>query len=276
MTFAPPTASGPATRRIGFANGLLWIAAALVLVVVGATAAYAFVVNPYTGGGGGLLGGGGAGYPWQVPEPLEADEVETDVWGADASGVVRIPEADAREPLRVSLESGGDIGLHVTAPGDLDAPADDRPWPQYVGYVYGDRSEILVPTGDDLELWVEAEGAWRLRIEPVDDLITVTDDVSGEGDAVLVYRGESLSGTFRHRGEGVFFVDVLTLAERDTGAIIESGAVDERLSWDAGSFVVFVIESDAGRGGWTVSIDQLRGPGAETPDPTPTPTESDG
>lgn len=270
MTFAPPTASGPATRRIGLANGLIWIVAGIVLVIVGATSAYAFVVDPYTGGGG-LLGG--ADYPWEIAEPLEAVEAEADVWGAEASGVIRIPEADAREPLRVSVVSGEEVGLHVTHPDDLDAPANDRPWPEYIGYVYPDRDEILVPLGADLEIWVEAGGPWRLRIEPVEDLIHVTDEVSGEGNAVLMYRGESLSGTFRHRGDGVFFVEVLTLAERDTGAIIQSGEVDERISWDPGEYVVFVIESDAGRGGWTVSIDQLRGPGAGTPAPTPTETD---
>lgn len=270
MTSAPPTASGPATRRIGVANGLIWIVAAVVLVIVGATGAYGFVVAPYTGGGG-LLGG--ADEPWEVPEPLEAVE-EDGVWSAAASGVIRIPAADAREPLRMSLESGDALALHLTRPEDLDAPANDRPWPDYFGYLRADADEILVPTGADVEIWVEAGGPWRMRVETLDDAIEITDDVAGEGDAVLIYRGDSLSGTFRHRGEGVFFVDVLTAAERDTGAIIDSGDIEQRLSWDAGSAVVFVIESDAGRGGWTVSIDQLRGPGA-TPAPTSTPTESD-
>ena len=70
MTFAPPDVSRVGARRIGVANAVLWIAGSIVLVIVGATAAYAFVVAPYTGGGG-LLGG--EQYPWEADQPLARD-----------------------------------------------------------------------------------------------------------------------------------------------------------------------------------------------------------
>jgi hypothetical protein len=276
MTFAPPTASGIATRRLGLANGLLWIVAAIVLVVVGATSAYAFVVNPYTPGGG-LFDP--PGYPWQAENPLEAEEVAPNEWAADASAVIRIPAAELTVPLRASIVRGDDLDLYRTAPEDLGATGADRPWPEYFDYLYGDRDVLLVPTGDDLELWVGAGGAWQLRLAPVTDLVTIDDDYDGRGNAVILYTGDAVSARFQHIGDGVFFVGVYTAYDRDGGAIIDSGDVNQRISWAPDSWVLFEIESDADRGAWSIDIEQLA-PSTpsptSTPPPTPQPTETDG
>ena len=109
MTYVPPPTSRIATRRIGLANGLLWIVATIVLVVVGATTAYQFVVNPYQPGGG-IFAGGGYNYPWQAENPLEAEN-DGDNWSGEASAVIRIPAAQFTEPLRAARVVGGDLEL---------------------------------------------------------------------------------------------------------------------------------------------------------------------
>lgn len=273
MTFAPPTASGIATRRLGLANGLLWIVAAIVLVVVGATSAYAFVVNPYNPGGG--LLNPNAGYPWQQETPVEAVEVAPNEWAADVSGVIRIPASELDVPLRATITRGGDLDLYRTNPEDLGATGADRPWPEYFDFLYDDRDVLIVPTGDDLELWVGADAAWQLRLAPVTDLVTIDDDYDGSGNAVILYTGDAVSARFTHIGDGIFFVGVYTAYDRDGGAIIDSGDVDQRISWDPDSWVLFEIESDGGRGAWSIDIEQLA-PSTPRPTVTPRPTETDG
>ena len=278
MTFAPPTASGIATRRLGLANGLLWIVAAIVLVVVGATSAYAFVVGPYVPGGG--LYNPNA-YPWQDEDPLEAEEVEPGEWAADASGVIRIPASDLDAPLRATLTRGDEVDLYRTNPADLTEAGGEQPWPEYFDYLYGDGDALIVPTGDDLELWVRAPGAWQLRLAPVTDLVTIDDDYDGRGNAVILYTGDAVSARFQHIGDGIFFVGVYTAYDRDGGAIIDSGDVNQRISWAPDSWVLFEIESDGNRGAWSIDIEQLA-PSTPSPTstppstPTPQPTETDG
>lgn len=263
MTFAPPTASGAATRRLGVANGLLWIVAAIVLVVVGATTAYSFVVSPYVGGG---LGGVDR-YPWEAENPLEAEEAQPGVWSAAASAAIRIPASRFEQPLRASIVGGADnVDLYLADPALAATEPNARP--RYYSYLYGDRTELLVPSGADLELWVIAGGAWQLRLEPV-DVIMIDDDYDGTGNATVMYTGDAASARFVHVGNGIFFVGIYTAYDRDTGAIIESGAVNQRVSWDPGSWVVFEIESDTDRGAWSIDIEQLA-----QPDPTST-TEPD-
>lgn len=262
MTYAPPPASGLATRRIGLANGLLWILATLVLVVVGATTAYQFVVMPYQPGGA-IYEADPYGYPWEADEPVEAQDVGANLWSADGSAVIRIPAADFQEPRRASIDAGADLDLYLTNPRDTEIFPDERPWPDNVGYLYGDSEQLLVPTGADVELWVRADGPWQLLLEPV-DVVEVTDFYSGKGNGLVMYRGDAVSARLSHIGEGVFFVDVYTAFENDT-PIIQSGDYEQRVSWAVDSWVVFEIESDADRGAWTIDIEELAG---STPSPT--------
>jgi len=264
VTFAPPPASGPATRRIGFANGLLWILATIVLVVVGATTAYQFVVLPYTGGD--LFGGANA-YPWQDADPVVAEEGDPNVWGAAGPAVIRLSAERLLRPRRASIVAGQQVDLYRSNPSETDAVPGERPWPEYLAYLYGDEDAYVVPTGDDLELWITADGPWQLRLEPL-SVPEITDAYSGEGNGIAMYRGDAASARLTHVGEGVFFVDIYTAYASDTGAIIEVGAVDQRVTWGIDSWVVFVIESDADRGAWTIDIEELAGPA-----PSPASTE---
>jgi hypothetical protein len=271
VTFAPPPASGIATRRIGIANGVLWILATIVLVVVGATTAYQFVVTPYTGGG---LFVDPYAYPWEDDEPVVAEEADPNVWSAVGPAVIRLPADRFLQPRRGSIVAGEEMDLYRTNPADADVAPGQRPWPDAIAYLYGDRETYVVPSGGDLELWVMANGPWELRLEPL-SVAEVTDVYSGQGDGVVMYRGDAVSAQLSHVGEGVFFVDIYTAFANDTGAIIEVGPVDQRVTWGIDSWVVFAIESDADRGVWTIDIEELARPTSEpSPTPTPTPTET--
>jgi hypothetical protein len=264
MTFAPPEVSRAATRRIGAANAVLWIAGSIVLVIVGATAAYAFVVAPFTPGGG-LLGG--EEYPWEAAEPLVATESDG-VWSADASGVIRIPAAEFTEVRAATVVAGGDITLYRTDPAQEPDYPGEVPWPEYIGNIYPDEDTLIVPSGEDLELWVGAGGAWQLRLSPIEATVMGEDGASGTDDAYLIYTGNAVSGRFVFIGDGIFFVTIHTAFTRDS-PIIETGDVDQRVSWEPDVYVVIQIE--ATDGAWSIDIDQLA---QSTPSPTPTPTET--
>jgi hypothetical protein len=266
MTFAPPEVSPAATRRIGVANAVLWIAGSIVLVVVGATAAYAFVVAPFTGGG--LLGGD---YPWEADQPLVATQT-VDVWSADASGVIRIPAAEFTEPLEAEVAGGGPLDLYRTDPDDGQTSTDDYFFPVPIGYLSADGTQIIVPTGDDLELWVGAGQAWRLRLTPLDATPMDDSGASGKGNAYLIYAGDAVSANFTYIGDGIFFVTIYTAFAQEY-PITETDDVSQRVSWDPGSYVVIQIESSSDGGAWAIDIDELA-PSTPAATPTPTPTET--
>jgi hypothetical protein len=260
MTFAPPEVSRAATRRIGAANAVLWVVGSIILAIVGATAAYAFVIVPY--GGGGYLGG--AYYPWEADQPIVATQ-NGDVWSADAAGVIRIPAAEFTEAHEAEPVGAGELELYRTNPAEGMAYTDDYFWPWIIGHVVEGYPQVIVPSGDDLELWVGAEGPWQLRLTPIDADVMTDEGASGRANAYLIYRGDAVSATFTHVGDGTFFVSISTAFTQDT-PIIEVGDFSQRVSWEPDTFVVLEIESSGGA--WTIDIDELA-----RPTPTPTPTE---
>ena len=96
---------------------------------------------------------------------------------------------------------------------------------------------------------------------------------SGTGNAYLIYTGNAVSARFIHVGDGIFFVTIYTAFTQDS-PIIESGDIDERISWEPDAYVV--IEIEASDGAWSIDIDRLAQstPTPPTPTPTPTPTET--
>ena len=265
MTFAPPDVSRVATRQIGVANAVLWILGSILLVIVGATAAYSFVVAPYTGG---AFYGGGQN-PWEVDEPLVATEAGG-VWSAEASGVIRIPAAEFTDALSLTIVAGGELVFYRTDPSLGITSTDDYFYPEYLGYTGLDDTRVIVPTGGDLELWVEAGQAWQLLMTPLDATIMGDEGANGTGNAYLIYTGDAVSARFIYAGDGIFFVSVYTAYTEDT-PIITTGDTNERLSWEPDSYVVFEIEADVGEGAWVIDIDELARP-TPTPTPTSTPT----
>jgi hypothetical protein len=271
MTFAPPDVSRVATRQIGVANAVLWILGSIILLIVGATAAYSFVIAPYTGG----AFYGNDQNPWEVAQPVVATE-DDGVWSAEASGVIRIPAEEFTYALGLTVEAGGEVILYRTDPSLGITSTDEYFYPEYLGYTTPDDLRVIVPTGDDLELWVEAGQAWQVRLAPLTATIMSDEGANGTGNAYLIYTGDAVSARFIYAGDGIFFVSVYTAFTDDT-PIITTGDTNERLSWEPDSYVVFEIEADVGEGAWVIDIDELARPDSTTtptPTPTPTPTET--
>ena len=271
MTFAPPDVSRVATRQIGVANAIFWVLGSIVLVIVGATAAYSFVVSPFTGG----AFYGDDQNPWEVDQPVVATEADG-VWSADVSGVIRIPAEEFTYARMATVVAGGDVILYRTDPSLGITSTDEYFYPEYLGYTGFDQPRVIVPTGDDLELWVEAGQAWQIRLAPIEATIMDDTGASGTGNAYLIYTGDAVSARFIYSGDGIFFVSVYTAFTDDT-PIITTGDWNQRLSWEPDSYVVFFIEADLGEGAWIVDIDELAQSNptpTQTPTPTPTPTET--
>jgi hypothetical protein len=90
---------------------------------------------------------------------------------------------------------------------------------------------------------------------------------SDTSDVFLVYRGDAVSARFIHKGAGIFVVTIQTLGGESDQPIIESGEVDQRLSWDPTDAVYFTVEADDGRGVWSIDIDELATDARSAPDP---------
>jgi hypothetical protein len=176
------------------------------------------------------------------------------------------PAPQFTQPHSAPNVAGGEVMLYRTDPDEEPAYAGDVVWPQYVGYVAGDEDMLIVPSGDDLELWVGTDGPWQLRLAPIEATVMDDDGASGTEDTYLIYTGNSVSGRFVYIGDGIFFVTIYTAFTVDS-PIITTGDVDERVSWQPEAYVV--IEIEASQGAWSIDIDRLA---QSTPAPTPTPT----
>ncbi|MGV8883410.1 MAG: hypothetical protein ACOH19_14770 [Rhodoglobus sp.] len=218
----------------------------------------------------GALAGGGivrGDNPWDDPTPDEATHVEgSTVWSGTNGTLISLTSEDfADGPLAASINRGNQLELHVT---DADRVGTaDRGYPNYIDVMRDDETNVILPTGYLTELWVVAAGDWAINLVPL-DAQPITDELSGQGDAYLIYEGTATSARFIHRGEGIFFVSLYTSEGLDR-PIIENGNVDQRAVWPVNNTVVIFIESDADRGAWTVDIDLL----AEDDPPDPTPTD---
>jgi len=256
------TVSSTARRRIRTFSVWVWVWGALVLFV-GAFTTYSDV--GFGDGGFAMLGDGDN--PWEVADP-PVFEPDGTTYTGDGSGLIRIPLAEHnQDAYLVTLAADAYVDLFVTETADLGLPADDRGWPDSIAYLYdaGDEA-LIVPADADLELWVRSDAAWEFTLVKA-EVAEVTDGfASGTGSGFFVYRGDALSARFVHKGDGIFFVTIQT---RDTGpdrSIIESGEVDQRVSWDPTDSVYFTVEADDGRGAWSIDIDELA-----TDDPTDSP-----
>ncbi|MFC5931081.1 hypothetical protein D6T64_13810 [Cryobacterium melibiosiphilum] len=264
MTMRDVSVSSSARSRIRSFSVWVWIAGAAALAV-GALNTFADV------------GLGEDGFamiadnenPWEVANPpvFEPDGVS---YAGEGSGLIRIPRLDHDQaPYAVQLIAGDYLDLYMTEAADLDRPADDRGYPTSLGYLYDSDDDVLVlPPDADLELWVRTDAPWSFTLQKA-EVVEMTDGfASGTGNDFLVYRGDAVSARFVHKGEGIFYVTVQTRGERRDQPIIESGEVDQRLSWDPTDAVYISIEADDDRGAWSVDIDELA---PENPDAAASP-----
>lgn len=245
--------SSGARRRIRVFSVWIWGCGALALFV-GALNTYA---NVGVGDAGFAILGDGAN-PWDVEAPT-VFEPDGTTYSGEGSGLISIPFEDHdQDPYTVSLITGQYLGLYMTGVDDLGRPDDDRGYPTSVGHLYDPDAELLVlPPDGDLELWVSTDEPWQVTLDKA-EVTEITDGfASGKGNDFLVYRGDAVSARFVHHGEGLFYVTVQTVGERSDQPIIESGDVDQRLSWDPTEAVYISIEADEARGAWSVDIDEL-------------------
>lgn len=270
MSLRDVTVSNSARRPIRTFSVLVWIWGAIVLFI-GALNTFADIGI----GDDGFAVIGEDENPWDAENP-PVFEADGDVYSGAGSGVIRIPlEEHNQEPLAVRLDEGEYVDLFSTAPEDLDAPAADRYYPDTVAYLYDPGSEaFILPVDADLELWVRSDGDWSFTLTPANVTAMTDGYASGTGDELLVYRGDAVSARFTHKGTGPFYVTIQTAGGESDRPIIDSGEIDERLSWDPADSVFITIESDADRGVWSVDIDELATDDPVEPVPEPTPSDS--
>lgn len=259
--------SDGARRSIGRFSAGAWTVGAIVMAIIAFSTFARLEWDPQTGALRDTGGDGYSNYPWEDANLPEVEPVDGNVYAGDGNAVIRM-DGVSTDPLQVTQLGDAYVRLSMTESGDIDPdlPVEDREWPLRVGYPQADLPAVVFPYEGTLELWVQADGPWQLRIE---DLAAeeITDVVSGQGNKLLVYRGTSVSALFEFVGEGVFFVTAYTREAGEESLIIESDPLKERHSWSPSDVVVFSIESDADRGAWVVDIDSY-GNEPQTPVPS--------
>ena len=269
MSMRDVAVSSSARRRIRSFSVWVWVWGAIVLFI-GALNTYAGV--GFGNDGFAMLGDGEN--PWEVENPPLFD-ADGDTYAGEGSGLIQIPlDEHIQEPYTATLVAGEYVDLYVTSVDDLGRPDDDRGYPTRVADLYdvGDQA-FVVPTEGDLELWIRTEGEWEFTLEKSEVVEIENGFASGKGNALLVYRGDAVSARFVHKGDGIFFVTLQTSNGETDRPIIESGDVDQRISWDPTDTVFVTIEADDGRGVWSVDIDELAADDPVEPEPEPTDPE---
>ena len=266
------TVSSTARRRIRAFSVYVWVWGAVVLGI-GAFTTYSDV--GFGDGGFGMLGDGDN--PWEVADP-PVFEPDGTTYSGDGSGLIRIPLAEHnQDPYLVNLRTDETLDLFVTEAVDIGRPDDDRGYPDNIAYLYdaGDEA-LIIPADAELELWVRSDTAWEFTLVKA-EVAEITDGfASGTGNGFFAYHGDAVSARFVHKGDGVFFVTIQTTAERSDQPIIESGEVDQRVSWDPTDAVYFTVEADDGRGAWSIDIDELATDAPVEPAPEPEPEPATG
>jgi hypothetical protein len=263
VSMNPVAVSKTARRRIRTFSVWIWVWGALVLFV-GALNAYSDIGIDEDGFG--LLSDNEA--PWEMDDP-PVIEASGNRYSDDGSGVIRIPlEEHDQAPYQAILTFDNNVDLFVTSPEDLALPEAQRGRPDNIAYLHRQGDTVLVVPGDgDLELWVRGNGSWGITLQKA-ALREMTDGYASDtSDVFLVYRGDAVSARFIHKGAGIFVVTIQTLGGESDQPIIESGEVDQRLSWDPTDAVYFTVEADDGRGVWSIDIDELATDARSAPDP---------
>ena len=273
MSLTDLSVSRTARRGIRTFSAWVWVWGAMVL--------FAGALNTYSDigldeDGFGLLSDNDA--PWEMDDP-PIFEASGNRYSDDGSGLIRIPRQEHDQaPYQVILTFDNDVDLFVTSPEDLALPEAQRGRPDAVASLHRQGDTALVVPGErDLELWVRGNGSWGITLQKA-ALREISDGFASDtANVFLAYRGDAASARFVHEGDGIFIVTVQTQGGVSDQPIIDSGWVDQRLSWDPTDAVYFTVEVDDGRGVWSIDIDELA-TDAPTPAPltttAPTTTES--
>lgn len=192
-------------------------------------------------------------YPWYAEDPAELEIVDGVVRGDAGGGFLPFPASSS--PMR--LTPVRDL------PDLLGVSQSVAPWteesdpPSSLGYLYEpDEIAYLVPSTEDGRIWFSTVAPqWEAEVTVVDAEEISGGSTSGQGDAILQYRGEALSARFQHEGTGIFQVTVAAPGETER-AVNEVDDVDARASWDTAGVVLFIIEAPSGDGTWTVTVNE--------------------
>lgn len=258
MSMDISTVSTTARRRINRFSAWVWAVGAVILFVNALIIYDGVGVEEVEVGDGGRTAVGDDAYPWDLADPplFEADGT---TYSGAGNGLISIPLEDHDEaPYLLTMLSEGYVSFSITEAEDLDLPDDDQFFPNNIGSVFGRDDTIhIVPNDADLELWVQSDDPWEFTLAQA-DVEEITDGfISGQGPALLAYRGDAVSAQFVHTGDGTFTVTVQLPGTWGDTPIIAFDEVNERLSWDPTDDVYFAIDADDETGAWSVDIDEL-------------------
>ena len=266
------TAAADRIRRFSIAT---WVGGTLAIAMIALFVLPQVAVNPATGDV--YIGDefGEAEWPWLADDPPELEIVDGVLQGSREGGFLRL---SANSDLLMLTGAEGEdqpdgVGVSQQLDDGFDVEADDWDAPGYVGSLYPGGDVLVLPGAQDGLLWFEESLTDWVATVTVVEPTPMGATASGEGNAVLEYTGDALSGRFQHTGSGLFIVAAVTVGDWEL-LINEADDVDLRASWEPTDRVVFQIESDTGDGAWTIALDTPAAdpPATTTPTPTPAPT----
>jgi hypothetical protein len=222
-------------------------------------------------------------YPWLDDGVQELAIVDGQIQGTREGGYIRL-EGGADMMMISAGEEDVDAADWVRVYQQLntvmDVESDEWPTPGFLGSLYPDTEVVVLPGKEDGLLWFSPTVADWTATVTIADVIPMGESYSGEGNAVLLYDGDALSGRFQHSGTGLFSVSAVTVGDWQL-LVNETDEVDMRTSWPPTDRVVFQVEADTGDGTWSITLDtpatdgsgttEPTQPHPEQPDPAPTP-----
>lgn len=136
----------------------------------------------------------------------------------------------------VRMEAGQSSSLIVNVVDDQGMPTGDLLVNAEGGYqgttVYGLASD------DGVALQINAQGPWKLTVEPVSSLPELMMPAQGHGDAAFRYTGPAAWLSYSHPGEGLFVLSDYGLS--DPVVVNELGAATGDFSISAGTHLVVI------------------------------------
>ncbi|WP_106815757.1 hypothetical protein [Microbacterium timonense] len=261
-------------ERIRRFSALTWIFGTIIIAVIAFLVFPQVVVNPRTGDV--YVGDPAEGeddWPWLVDDPQEYRIVDGMLRGTAEGGFLRL-EGDA-EMLMFENAEGVDkadwVSVYQQQGVEFDVDSEAWQYPGYLGSLYADGQVLVLPGAQDGLLWFGPSLTDWTATVTTPEVRPMGETVTGQGNAVLLYEGEALSGRFQHTGSGLFAVSAVTVGGWDL-LVNDADDVDVRASWKPTDRVVFQVESDTGDGTWTIALDTPAADPTPTTIPTPTPT----
>lgn len=265
--------SGLAEKRLRRFSRSLWIVGVAVTAVIGVALMPIIAYDDYAGlrvieRGSNIFEGGLEERAWETEDPTELFVRDGVLTGGDTGGYLTI--APDSKPLRLSLPHGavtqGDEDFRLTVHQGItdffepQANGEHETGIVRIGTFDGWTDELyVVPAAVTTQVWFSerfgpaVRGQWELNVEEL-EVTPLSSEVSGSGNALLLYDGDALSAKFTHSGTGIFSAQVLVAGERDERPIVGVDDFVSRASWARPGPVLFIIEADTGNGTWTATV----------------------